>query len=117
MPLRKLERQFGKILLREGNLGLPTKLKDCISTDPEVSELWICEGNSASGSAEAGRDVNTQAILALRGKILNTQNEEITKLLKNAEIQSIIAALGCGIGESFDISKLRYHKIISMTDA
>jgi DNA gyrase subunit B len=117
LAAKKARETARKSTLEGGNLGLPVKLKDCISTDPAESELWVTEGNSASGSAEAGRDVNTQAILALRGKILNTHDEDISRILKNAEIQSIIAALGCGIGEAFDISKLRYHKIISMTDA
>jgi len=113
----KRAREVVRKNLEGNNLGLPTKLKDCVSTNPEECELFLIEGNSAGGSAEVGRDVRTQAILSLRGKIPNTQGESISNILKNAEIQSIIAALGTGIGETFDISKIRYHKIISMTDA
>jgi len=99
------------------NLGLPAKLKDCISTNADECELFLVEGNSAGGSAEVGRDSKTQAILFLRGKVLNTHNRDLANVLKNEEIRSILSALGTGIGPEFDIEKLRYNKVILMTDA
>jgi DNA gyrase subunit B len=97
--------------------GLPGKLADCSSRDPRESELFIVEGNSAGGSAISARDPRTQAILPIRGKILNVERARIDKMLKNVEIQSLVAAIGAGLGEEFDVEKIRYHKVILLADA
>jgi len=117
---RKAARAARDNVLRKGALdgmGLPGKLWDCSSKSPSDSEIYIVEGNSAAGSAKEGRDSRTQAILPLRGKVLNTERARLDKMFANKEIVAMIQAFGVGIGETFDANGLRYHKIIIMTDA
>jgi len=97
--------------------GMPDKLKDCSSKDPRESELFIVEGDSAGGTAVDARDPRTQAILPIRGKILNVERARLDKMLKNAEVQALITAIGGGVGEEFDAAKVRYHKVICLADA
>jgi DNA gyrase subunit B len=116
---RKAAQQARKLARKNAldTMGMPGKLSDCRSTDPEQSELYIVEGDSAGGSAKSCRDSMFQAILPIRGKIINVEKARIDRVLKNNEVQSLITAMGTGIHDDFDISKLRYHKIVLMADA
>ena len=120
MKARKAAKAAKDSVLRKGALEgmtLPGKLADCQSSDPSESELFIVEGDSAGGTAKTGRDRRIQAILPLRGKILNIERARLDRMLGSEQIKNLVLAFGTAIGDTFDISKLRYHKIVLATDA
>ena len=116
---RQAARKARDLTRRKGAFGggMAKKFADCQIKDPELTEIFIVEGDSAGGSAKQARDKSNQAILPLRGKIINSEKNRINKVLSNTEIQSLVQVIGTGIGEEFDIAKLRYNRVIVMTDA
>ena len=115
--MREAAQQVARKSAVSHRLNLPGKLADCSSTDPAECEIFIVEGDSAGGSAKQGRDRGFQAILPLRGKVLNAEQASTAKVLSNKELSDLVSALGCGAGKDFDLSKLRYHKICLLMDA